>query len=76
MQGSEYDDKTADPDPHHQRTHQYFQCRLVFVQLAEAGEDQIYIVADRALVHGAPDRRLLGRKKFERGVETPRRRHR
>ena len=63
------DDKTADPHPDDQRADEHFQRRLIAVNFAEARENQINIFAQAALMHGAADGRLLGRKKFQRGLQ-------
>ena len=66
-QRAEGDDEAADPHPDHQRANQHFERCLVAVNFAEAGENQIDVFTQAALMHGAADGRLLGRKEFQRG---------
>ena len=66
-QGTEGNNKSADPDPYNERSNQHFQCGLILIQLAEAGKDQIKIFADRAPVYRAPHRRLLVWKELQGG---------
>ena len=66
-QSSQDNDEATDPDPHDQRTYQHFERRLIFVQLAEAGKNQVNVVAYAAAMHGTAHRRLLRRKEFEGG---------
>ena len=47
-----------------------FKRRLIAIHFAEAGKNQINILAQAALMHRAADGRLLGRKKFERGTQN------
>ncbi len=64
------DDETANPHPDDQRADEHFQRRLVAVDFAEAGKNQIDIFVQTALMHGAAHRGLLGGKKLKRRVQN------
>src|SRR5438093_4593182 len=68
-QSSQGDDKAADPHPDNQGADENFERCLITIELAEAGENQINIFAQAALVHGATDGRLLRRKKLQRWAQ-------
>src|SRR2546422_7440646 len=68
-QSSQGDDKAADPHPDNQGADENFERCLITIELAEAGENQINIFAQAALMHGATDGRLLRRKKLQRWAQ-------
>src|SRR6266545_5404411 len=68
-QSSQRDDKAADPHPDNQGADENFERCLITIELAEAGENQINIFAQAALVHGATDGRLLRREKLQRWAQ-------